>query len=239
MPDAGYTDSEAQAIKAEVEHYEQVRRQVKLASGDYIDMKLYEPAMRHLLDTYIRAEESVKVSAFDDMTLVELIVERGADAVDALPKGIRENPEAMAETIENNVRRIIVDEHAVNPKYYDKMSDLLDELIRARKQEAADYKAHLAKLADLARHVSKPETQRTYPASIITPALRALYDNLDQNEALVIALDTVIRTTKKEGWRGHPMKEREVRNAVKSVLNRFGIESPDETMKIVKHQNEY
>ena len=52
-------------------------QEVKLASGDYVDMKMYEPAMRHLIDTYIRAEESEKVSAFDDLTLVELIVERG------------------------------------------------------------------------------------------------------------------------------------------------------------------
>jgi type I restriction enzyme R subunit len=26
----------------------------------YIDLKAYEPAMRHLIDTYIRAEESEK-----------------------------------------------------------------------------------------------------------------------------------------------------------------------------------
>ena len=50
---------------------------MKLASGDYIDLKMYEPAMRHLIDTYIRAEESEKVSAFDDLSLVQLIVERG------------------------------------------------------------------------------------------------------------------------------------------------------------------
>jgi type I restriction enzyme R subunit len=239
MPEAGYTDAEAQTIREEVEHYENVRREVKLHSGDYIDMKLYEPAMRHLLDTYIRAEESVKVSAFDDKTLVELIVERGAEAVNALPEGIRNHPEAMAETIENNVRRLIVDEMAVNPKYYEKMSDLLDALIQTRKQEAADYQDYLARLVEFTRNVSQPDAQPSYPASITTPALRALYDNLDQNEALAIALDAVIRTTKKEGWRNHPIKEREVRNAAKSVLNRFGIENPDEIMKIVKHQDEY
>ena len=47
--------------------------------------------MRHLIDTYIRAEESEKLSAFDDMSLVQLIVERGEQAVESLPKGIREN----------------------------------------------------------------------------------------------------------------------------------------------------
>ena len=71
--------------------YENLRNEVKLHSGDAIDLKQYEPAMRHLIDTYIRAEESEKVSAFDDLSLVQLIVERGADAVNALPDGIRKN----------------------------------------------------------------------------------------------------------------------------------------------------
>ncbi len=122
-----------------------VRQEVKLASGDYIDMKVYEPAMRHLLDTYIRAEESQKLSAFDDMTLVQMIVARGEAALDALPQGIRDNQEAMAETIENNVRKLIIDEMAVNPKYYERMSHLLDALIQTRKQAAMAYKDYLAR----------------------------------------------------------------------------------------------
>ena len=65
------------------------RDEVKLCSGDYIDLKMYEPAMRHLIDTYIRSDESAKLSAFDDVSLIELIVERGAGAVDSLPAGIR------------------------------------------------------------------------------------------------------------------------------------------------------
>src|SRR5205807_1158906 len=85
MHEAGYSDAQVQEIKDDVDHYEKVRTEVKLASGDYIDMKMYEPAMRHLLDTYIRAEESEKLSAFDDLTLVQLIVERGESAVDSLP----------------------------------------------------------------------------------------------------------------------------------------------------------
>ncbi len=123
-----------------MDHYEKVRNEVKLASGDYIDLKMYEPAMRHLIDTYIRAEESEKVSAFDDLSLVQLIVERGSRAVDALPAGIRKNEEAVAETIENNVRKLIIDEQPINPKYYDKMSELLDALIEQRRQGVLDYK---------------------------------------------------------------------------------------------------
>jgi type I restriction enzyme, R subunit len=85
MSEAGYSDQEAGRIKADVDHFEKVRNEVKLASGDYIDLKMYEPAMRHLIDTYIRAEESEVISKFDDLSLIQLIVERGADAVTALP----------------------------------------------------------------------------------------------------------------------------------------------------------
>ena len=49
--------------------------------------------------------------------------------MDALPKGIRESQEAVAETIENNVRKLIIDESPINPKYYETMSSLLDALI--------------------------------------------------------------------------------------------------------------
>lgn len=134
--------------------------------------------MRHLLDTYIRAEESEQLSGFDDMTLVELIVERGEEAVEELPAGIRKNREAVAETIENNVRRLIIDETGINFRYYEKMSELLEALIRQRKQEAIDYKEYLARIVDLTRKTSRTETQASYSASINSPALRALFDNL-------------------------------------------------------------
>ncbi len=115
MAEAGYTPAEIEIIKQEVKHYEQVRAEVKLRSGDYIDLKTYEPAMRHLIDSYIGAEESEIISAFDDMTLIELIVERGANGVDALPKSIKQNPKAVAETIENNLRKLIIDQQPTNP----------------------------------------------------------------------------------------------------------------------------
>lgn len=234
---AGHTESEAQEIKAEVEHYEKVREEVKLASGDYIDMKMYEPAMRHLLDTYIRADESKRLSAFDDMTLVQLIVEQGEGAIKKLPEGLREF-EPMAEAVENNVRRLIIDESPVNPKYFEKMSQLLEALIKERKSQALHYTAYLQRIADLARKVQKPESSGTYPAAINSRALRALYDNLEKDEELAIRVDAAVRGIKKDGWRGNRFKERELRAAIKSTLdNGDGI--LNKVFEIVKAQREY
>ena len=256
MREAGYSDAETKAIRAEVDHYEKVRQEVKLVSGDYIDLKMYEPAMRHLLDTYIRAEESETLSAFDDMTLVQLVVERGEAAIDTLPDGIRGNRDAVADTIENNVRRIIIDEMAVNPKYYEKMSELLDALINQRKQEAIDYKAYLEKIVALTKRVSRQESE-WYSHAINSPARRALYDNLkdipglealirtldkvadtpaDTAEAAALAVDDAVRAVKKADWRGNRFKEREVRRAIKHVLQDDAV--VDKVFEIVKARHD-
>ena len=218
LTEAGYTGAEIETLKAEVDHFEKVRNEVKLASGDYIDLKMYEPAMRHLIDTYIRAEESEKISAFDDMSLVQLIVERGAAAADALPRGIRENKEAVAETIENNVRKLIIDEHPINPKYYEKMSELLDALIEQRKQEALDYQKYLEKIVELTKKVMNPSAGASYPSSLDTSAKRALYDNLGKKETLALELDQAIRAGRQDDWRSNPLKIRKVKLAIKAAL---------------------
>jgi type I restriction enzyme R subunit len=108
------------------------------------------------------------------MSLVQLIVERGAGAVDALPKGIRQNREAVAETIENNVRRLIIDEQPINPKYYERMSQLLDALIKERKQEALEYQKYLEKIVALTKQAVNPGTGMAYPKALDTSAAGAV-----------------------------------------------------------------
>jgi len=237
MSEAGYSTTQTDTIKQEVDHFEKVRSEVKMASGDYIDLKMYEPAMRHLIDTYLRAEESEKISAFDDLNLVQLLVERGVDAVQELPKGIRESKEAVAETIENNLRRVIIDEQPINPKCYEKMSELLDTLIKQRRDEAVEYEQYLAKLAALAKQVQNPSGGSRYPKAMDTSAKRALYDNLDKNVELALQVDYAVMSNKKDGWRGHKVKEKEVRYAVKRVLNDDQL--TDTVFDLVKNQHDY
>lgn len=238
MEEAGYTPKEIEQIKIDVKYFENLRAEIKLASGDYIDLKAYEPAMRHLIDTYISAEESEKISAFDDLTLVQLIVERGEEAVESLPNSIKKNKEAVAETIENNIRRLIIDEMLTNPIYFEKMSVLLDELIKERKQEAINYKKYLEKIVALTKRITKPETSSAYPKTLNSKAKRALFDNLNRDEKLAIELDEEITRTKKDDWRGNKLKEREVRNAIKKVLGKDG-EELDRVFELVKNQNDY
>ena len=74
----------------------------------------------------------------------------------------------MAETIENNVRRLIIDEQPINPKYYEKMSELLDALIEQRRQEALDYQEYLQQIVELTKKVKNPTEGASYPKTLNT-----------------------------------------------------------------------
>ena len=77
LVEAEYTESETERIKADLDRYVKLRDVVRYASGEVLDIKPYEADMRHLIDTYIQAEEPRKISPFDDMPLLELIVKSG------------------------------------------------------------------------------------------------------------------------------------------------------------------
>jgi type I restriction enzyme R subunit len=239
MPDAGYAAQRIDAIRAEVAHFEKVRDEVKLASGDWVEMKRFEPAMRHLLDMYIRADDSEVLMDFEELGLIELIVEKGASAVEALPGSIRNSQEAMAETIENNVRRAIVDENPVNPKYYEQMSVLLDELIALRRQKAIEYQEYLERIRELSRQVIRPaQTAAHYPPSMDTGPKRAFYDNFGQDEVLASKIDCAIRYTKKAEWVGDRFKEREIANAVREETAGYEV-NIQSVIELAKAQKEY
>lgn len=238
LAEAGYEPDEIGKIKTEVDHYSKVRDEVRLASGDYIDLKAYEPAMRHLIDTYIRAEESEKISAFDDMSLIQLIVERGPDVVDKKLKGMMKTEESVAETIENNVRKLIINESPVDPAYYEKMSKLLDALIELRRKGVVSYKEYLEKIAKLTKDATMPGGgPGGYPAEVRTAAQRALYNNLGRDVGLALAVDAEIMGSLQNGWKTNAMKTKKVRIAIRAVLDADTL--TDQILELAKHQNDY
>jgi type I restriction enzyme R subunit len=238
MAAAGYADAEAASIKAEVAHYANVRDEVKLGAGEDVDFKQYEAGMRHLLDTYIQAKPSEVLSTFEDSSLIDLIVKLGANAIDELPEGIKNDPEAVAETIANNMRKVIVEERPMNPKYYDRMSELLDALLEERRKGALDYKAYLAKLLDRAVKLGKGESETKYPEWADNGARRALADFFFPDDNLAIQIDSAIRHSKPDSWVGNAIKEKKVKRAIAAKLPQ-DFDRLDELFDLVKARHEY
>lgn len=230
----GFTDAEAEKIKGEVKFYSDLRDTIKQASGDHLDLKRFEPGMRQLMDRYIDALSSKKLSDFQNKSLVDLIVNLAREPHTEYHS---KKQIAVAETIENNVRKVIIEESQTNPKYYEKMSKLLDEIIAERKNQTLMYQDYLKKIKLLAEQVSAPQKSVDYPGSLDTGAKRALFDNLDNNEILALALDNVIQANKLDGWRDGGIKERKLKIAVFNLIK--DEEQTEELMEIIKAQRDY
>ena len=259
---AGYGAGDISRIKRELDHYLNVREIIRKASGESLDLKAYEADMRHLIDTYIEADEPRTISPFENMSLLELITKTGiASAITAQLARLKGNRDAIAETIENNVRRKIIKEHLGDPAYYAKMSTLLDEIITARKAKSIEYEEYLRRIAEVARRVEAGLADDTPEQLRHSPARRALYNNLkvggdmvaratraaealgeysatgDPVLALALKLDSAVRRVRPDGWRGVHAKEQVIRAALYGVLQHHA--EVERLFLIVKAQGEY
>jgi type I restriction enzyme, R subunit len=138
------------------------------------------------------------------------------------------------------MRRDIIDERPTNPKYYDSMSKLLDDILEQRRQEALDYEAYLAKILDAAKTLGTKKPLTDYPGSLDTEAKRALYDFLDSNEQLALAVDNAVLHNKRADWIGNRLKQQRVENAITPLLPAdFGEKRLEQLMELVTAQREY
>ncbi len=233
--EAQLTDAEIEKFNQKLEDYLNLREVIRIASGETIDLKAYEADMRFLIDTYIRAEESEKITPFDDISLLELMETDMEKAIDALPKGVKGNKDAVAEIIENNVRSKIVEEHLLDPKYFDQMSVLLQELIEKRKQDIIDYQQYLLEMAELIRQVNKGKKDDV-PQTLDTKGKVALYHCLDGDEELTLACEDAVQYAKQDGFRENLAKQKLVKKAIYKVVNDLG--KVEEIYKIIDANKE-
>ena len=243
MQEAGFSKEEAIKIKSQVKDYEGIKMSITLRSGEHMDLKRFEPEMRQLIDNYIDAEDSRKVSVFDDLTLVELIVKSGISTViDSLPQQVRKNNATVAEVINANVRKLITEEKHTDPILYEKMSTLLNEIILDRKKGALDYEAYLKKISELCKKLKDQFSDSEYPNNINSKPRMTLYNNLNNNEELAIKLDEAIIKNKPDRWKGDRIKERIVKEAIEEALKQENIEDDElvkKVLELAKEQKEY
>ena len=235
MEDAGYSKAEIEKIKQLVNEYSELREALKNASGDYIDLKSYEPDMRRLLDMYVTADASRILSKLDDNSLLEVISKSGInEATEKLPQSIKSNKNAVAETLEANMRKVIIQEMPINPIFYGKMSVLLQELIEQRKNQSLEYEKYLKKIESLAKQVNPENRKNLYPPAIDTVTKQSLYDLL-KDETRTLALESDITASIEENWKGNIIKERKVRYAITEHIK--DQETIEQIMEMLKNQD--
>lgn len=247
MGAAGYTPADIHRINQERDKYVKIRDLVRHASGESLDLKPFEADMRHLIDTYIEADESRGIFSSEDTGLLEIIGKEGIERAIELQFGGRkvntdviaetiENNNVIAETIENNIRKKIVKDRLADPVYYENMSALLKEVIAARKSKAIEYEEYLKRIGAIASQANAGRMDDS-PTRLDTPGKRALWNNLGQKEDLALRLDEVIRQRRPDGWRGMLAKELKIKEAIYNVLQNE--DEVEQIFAIVKAQDEY
>ncbi len=237
MEAAGYNASEIKHIDNRLQFYKELREAIKNASGEKLDIKDYEADMRHLIDNYLQAEVPRKISEFDSLPLLEIIIKIGIEnALNTLPESIKGNKEAMAEAIENSVRSKVVKEHLNDPAFFEKMSYLLTEIIKLRKSKAIDYEEYLQRIADIAKQTQEGKTTDT-PKELDSPAKVVLYHYFENDVEKALLVHEAVVEYAPSGWKGDSAKENKIKEEIYKKLNDF-----DETVKVfevIKEQDEY
>jgi type I restriction enzyme R subunit len=245
VSDYKYSEKDVEKIRKDIYGYNRIKDMIRLASNDYIDLKPYESDMRYILDTYIKAEDSRVISKLNDMSLVEALIDKDTTTpVDAIIDALPGDDNAKAETIDNNMRHEIVKKMSSNPKYYGKLSEMLEEIIEQRRIEALSYEEYLRQVVELANSILHPEESGEYPDSLKdSAAKRALYDFFD-DEALAISMDQAIHASLRSAWKRNAQKQNNIKGAIYKELLKYHDKGQAENyvgeiFEIIERQEEY
>lgn len=236
LEDMGYSEAERKEYAECAKKYDALKREIELRSNDHIDMRRYEPDMRQVLDLYVKAEDSEVIAKLDDTSFLDIVAAQNEEQLNDLPDELKdEYGRASAETVEANLREVIRKDNPFNPAYYGKLSIILQELIDKRKKEMLDYEEYMKELIELVKK-ARGKSANSYPESIKTPGMRALYDNLGQNEYLAIRAHEVIKENALVGFRDNRLKQRKL---IKALAKLLGDEMAQKIYDIIKLHDEY
>lgn len=236
LEDMGYSEAERKEYAECARKYDALKREIELRSNDHIDMRRYEPDMRQVLDLYVKAEDSEVIAKLDDTSFLDIVAAQNEEQLNDLPDELKdEYGRASAETVEANLREVIRKDSPFNPAYYGKLSIILQELIDKRKKEMLDYEEYMKELIELVKK-ARGKSANSYPESIKPPGMRALYDNLGQDEDLAVRTHEVIKENALVGFRDNRLKQRKLIRALAKLL---GDEMAQKIYDIIKLHDEY
>jgi type I restriction enzyme, R subunit len=258
---AGYADAQADDISQEVVFYGEIRSAIKKHSGEELDIKPFEADMRHLLNTYVQADPATDLGELRDLPLTELIIETGIH--DAIARKLNEkgtlSKNAIAEAIINNVRKTIIRDQLTDPRFYEQMSKLLNDLIAQSRADAAAYEEFLRKAEALVKRLAAKQPEDGVPAALHgRREATVIYNNLprilatmrspavaepspdeaDTRLKLALDIDRVMREQAPAGWKGDQAREAQVLNALFPLLARHR-EATMALFELVKNQPGY
>jgi type I restriction enzyme R subunit len=262
LAEAGYSRADAQALQNEANFYTEVREAIKRHSGEEFDIKPYEADMRHLINTYIQADSAHGLGNLETLSLTDLIIKTGIHDAIAQKLNAKKNlsRKSIAEGIINNVRKTIIRERLTDPRFYDEMSKLLDDLIKQKRDDTEAYEEFLRNAEVLVKKLAKGQSGTGVPQALQgNREATILYNNLmdvlapevdghtitesqtaydDGRLQLALKLDKAIKAEAPAGWKGDEVKERVVQNLIHKAIGKSR-EATLAVFELVKNQPGY
>lgn len=244
LDDAGYDAADIAELEEEAEFFSEVRSAIKKHSGEELDIKPFESDMRHLINTYIQADPASDLGNLSSLSLTELIIETGIH--DAIARKLNEkgrlSRDAIAEGIINNVRKTIIRDQLTDPRFYEEMSKLLDDLIKQQRDDTKAYEDFLRNAEAIVRRCAQGHSDAGIPvilrgnreATVLFNNLGRILssqsnvheireprpDEVQKQAELALVLDRAMRESAPAGWKGDSAREAQVLNAIFPLMNR-------------------
>ena len=190
-------------------------------SGDFVDLHTYDADMRALLDDYIVSPRAEVLQKLDDFSFLD-IIDVNSDG-EGTGLGVDDKTEeelggkrGVAETLYQNVRRVINRKRDTNPEEYRKFSEKIDRLLEEYQQSKIEYKELLRQIKELTEQLKREDA----PDPRLDDELKkALYDNLGNDVELALKVCSAVEQSAQPGFRSNPMRKKIVERAIRTALS--------------------
>lgn len=153
-----FTDQQIERFKRDWKQFSELRKSVQIRYQEIVDIKEYEPKIQKLLDDHVIAMPATRiieaVNINDPDALKKVVDETGVTAA------------SKADRIASATKRTITEKMELDPSFYARFSELLEETIRDYRAKRLSEAEYLNTIMDIARKVATKDHGSSLPREI-------------------------------------------------------------------------
>jgi len=145
-------------MKRDWASFSDLRQSVRIRYQEAVDVREFEPKIRHLLDDHVAAmaaETVIELVDIHDTGMLKAVVEE---------TGIK--PASKADRIASATRRAITERMDLDPAFYERFSKLLKDNIEEYRQKRRSEEGYLEGVVEIASKVARGHEERDVPAAL-------------------------------------------------------------------------
>ena len=153
-----FDEARIDTMKRDWKQFSELGRSVQLRYQETVDVREFEPKIRELLDDH--------VVAMPAEIIIEVVNINDPDALKAVVEETGVSGASRADRIASATRRAITERMGEDPAFYRQFSELLEETIRAYREQRLSERDYLKSVVDLASKVARKDRGRDVPEKI-------------------------------------------------------------------------